>query len=127
MGFVKEFREFAIKGNVIDLAIGVVIGAAFGKIVGSLIDDVLTPLLLKPALDAAHLNNINELTLMGSIKYGSFLSTIINFVLVSLVLFMVIKAINKMKKKEAAAAVINPPELSGTDKLLTEIRDALKK
>ena len=124
MGFSKEFKEFAVKGNVVDLAVGVVIGAAFGKIVGSFIEDVITPLLLKPALDAAHLSNIKDLTIMGTVKYGNFLSTVINFIIVALVLFMVIKGINRMKKKEAEAA---PPEPTLQEKLLMEIRDYLKK
>jgi large conductance mechanosensitive channel len=124
MGFIKEFKEFATKGNVVDLAIGIIIGAAFGKIVGSFIDDVVTPLILKPALDAANLNSIKDLTVLGTVKYGNFLSTIINFLIVALALFMVIKAINKMKRKKESA---EPPPLSTTDKLLTEIRDALKK
>ena len=123
MGFVKEFKEFAMKGNVIDLAIGVVIGGAFGKIVASLIDDVITPLILKPALDAANLSNIADLKI-GAIKYGSFLSNIISFIIVAIVLFMIIKGMNKMKKKEEASA---PAEPSSTDKLLIEIRDSLKK
>jgi large conductance mechanosensitive channel len=122
MSFIKEFRDFAIKGNVIDLAIGVVIGGAFSKIITSLIDDIITPLLLKPAMEAAHINNIQELK-WGLVKYGSFLSNIIQFLIVALVLFMVIKAINKMKRKEEAKA----PEPTPTEALLTEIRDLLKK
>ena len=125
MGFAKEFKEFAMKGNVIDLAIGVVIGGAFGKIVASLIDDVITPLILKPALDAANLSNIADLKI-GAVKYGSFISNIISFVIVAIVLFMIIKGMNKMKKKEEAAPSA-PAEPSSTDKLLTEIRDSLKK
>lgn len=127
MGFIKEFRDFAIKGNVIDLAIGVVIGTAFGKIVGSLVDDIITPAVLTPALKAAHLTNLADLTIPGTaIKYGNFLSTCISFTIVALVLFLVIKAINAAKKREAA----NPTvviELTTQEKLLTEIRDALKK
>ena len=126
MGFVSEFKEFAVKGNVIDLAIGVVIGGAFGKIIGSLIEDVITPLLLSPALKAAHLENISQLTVMGTVKYGNFLSTLINFIIIALVLFMVIKGVNKMKKKEAALPVVEP-EPSNQEKLLMEIRDSLKK
>ncbi len=121
---LKEFKAFAIRGNVIDLAIGVVIGAAFGKIISSLIDHVITPLLLKPALDAANFQNIEDLTLMGTVKYGSFLSAIINFVIVAFVLFMIVKGINAMKKKEAAAPTAPPP---ADIVLLTEIRDLLKK
>lgn len=126
MGFIKEFRDFAMRGNVIDLAVGVVIGAAFNTIVTSLINDVITPLVLKPALDAAHLTNLEDLTVFGSVKYGKFISSIISFILVAFVLFLVIKGINAAKKKdEAAPAPL--PEPSSTDKLLMEIRDALKK
>ncbi len=123
MGFISEFKTFALKGNVVDLAIGVIIGAAFGKIVSSLIEHIITPILLKPALDAAHLNNLHELTAFGSIKYGLFLSEVISFILVALVLFIIIKAINASKKKEEAAA---PPAAPTQEQLLTEIRDLLK-
>ncbi|MCC6250983.1 MAG: large conductance mechanosensitive channel protein MscL [Bacteroidia bacterium] len=127
MQFLDEFKKFAMRGNVIDLAIGVIIGGAFGKIVGSLIDDVITPLLLKPALDAAKLNKLEDLTIMGSVKYGMFLSALINFIIVAFVLFMVVKGINASKKKEAAETPAAPPEPSTQEKLLMEIRDALKK
>ena len=126
MGFAKEFKAFAMRGNVIDLAIGVVIGGALGKIVGSFIDDVLTPLLLKPALEAAHLSKLEELTAFGSVKYGVFLASVINFVVVALVLFMIIKGINSAKKKEEIVPTA-PPAPSNEEKLLMEIRDALKK
>lgn len=125
MGFFTEFKSFAMKGNVIDLAIGVVIGGAFGKIVSSLIDDVITPLILKPALDAANLTNIADLKI-GAVKYGSFISNIISFVIVALVLFMIIKGINAAKKKEEGKPA-PPAEPSTQEKLLMEIRDALKK
>ena len=123
MGFIKEFKDFAMKGNVVDLAVAVIIGGAFGKIISSLIDDVITPLILKPVLDAAHLTNIADLK-WGAVKYVNFLSAVITFILVAFVLFLIIKGMNATKKKEAAAA---PPEPSSTDKLLMEIRDALKK
>lgn len=125
MGLVKEFKEFTLRGNVIDLAVGVVIGAAFNKIIGSLIDDVITPLLLKPALDAAHLSNIKDLTVFGTVKYGAFLSNVINFIIVAFILFLIIKAINKIKKNEPVVIVI--PEPTKTEILLAEIRDSLKK
>jgi large conductance mechanosensitive channel len=125
MGFVKEFKEFAVKGNVVDLAVAVVIGAAFGKIITSFIDDIITPLLLKPALDAAHLTNIQDLTIFGTVKYGSFLSAVISFVIVALVLFLVIKGINSLKKKEDVAPSA-PPVPTKEEILLTEIRDLLK-
>lgn len=123
---LKEFKSFAIKGNVIDLAIGVVIGAAFGKIVSSLIDDVITPLILKPALEAAHLTKLEELTVFGTVKYGVFLSAVLNFTIVAFVLFLVVKGVNAARKKEEAkpAAPVPPP---ADIQLLTEIRDLLKK
>ena len=125
MGFVKEFKEFALKGNVVDLAVAVVIGAAFGKIVTSLVDDVITPVLLTPALKAAHLSNLNELVFPGTaIKYGNFLSAVLDFIVIALILFLIIKAINSMKKKEVPVA--SSPALSTTDQLLKEIRDELK-
>lgn len=125
MGFIKEFKDFAVKGNVIDLAIGVVIGAAFGKIVNSLIEDVITPLILKPALEAAHLSNLSELTVFGSVKYGNFVAAMINFIIVAFVLFLVIKGINKMKKKEEEKPA-PPAEPTKEEILLGEIRDLLK-
>ncbi|MES2286638.1 MAG: large conductance mechanosensitive channel protein MscL [Bacteroidota bacterium] len=124
MGFVKEFKTFALKGNVIDLAVGVVIGGAFGSIVKSLVDDIITPAILTPALKAAHLADLSQLVIPGTaIKYGNFISQIISFALVALSLFLMIKAINSAKKKEEAAAPAGPTQ----EQLLTEIRDLLKK
>ncbi|MBF4464538.1 large conductance mechanosensitive channel [Flavobacterium aquidurense] len=123
MGFFSEFKEFAMKGNVVDLAVGVIIGAAFGKIVSSFIENVITPLLLKPALDAAHLSTIEELTAFGGVKYGLFLSAVINFIIVAFVLFLIIKGINKVKKKDE---VVAPPAGPTQEELLTQIRDLLK-
>jgi len=124
---IKEFKEFAMRGNVVDLAVGVIIGGAFGKIVSSLIDDVITPLLLKPALDAAHLSKMEDLTLFGAVKYGTFLSSVINFIIVAFVLFMIIKGMNAAKKKEEDEAPAAPaPAPSKEELLLTEIRDLLK-
>jgi large conductance mechanosensitive channel len=125
MGFVKEFREFALKGNVIDLAIAVIIGAAFGAIVSSLVDDVITPLLLTPALKAAHAEDLDKLT-WGAVKYGKFLAAVIKFLLVALVLFLIIQGINRMKRKKEEVAPA-PPEYSLQEKLLMEIRDSLRK
>lgn len=124
---LKEFKAFAIRGNVIDLAIGVVIGAAFNKIVSSLIDDVITPLILKPALEAAHLSRLEELTVFGTVKYGVFLSAILNFIIVAFVLFLVVKGINAARRKEEAKATAAPPPPPEDIRLLTEIRDLLKK
>jgi len=125
MGMISEFKAFAMRGNVIDLAVGVVIGGAFGKIVSSLIDDVITPLLLKPTMDAAHLTKLEELTAFGTVKYGVFLSSLINFVIVAFVLFLIIKGMNASKKKEEETAP--SPIISAQEVLLTEIRDLLKK
>lgn len=127
MGMLKEFKEFAMRGNVVDLAIGVIIGGAFGKIVSSLIDDVITPLLLNPALKAAQLERVEDLTIFGTVKYGMFLSATINFILVAFVLFLIVKAMNSAKKKEAPAPAAPAPGPSNEEKLLTEIRDLLKK
>ena len=123
---LKEFKDFAMKGSVVDLAVGVIIGAAFNSIVTSFIGDVITPLLLKPALDAAHLTKLADLTVLGTVKYGNFLSATINFIIVAFVLFLLIKALNAAKKKEEAAPPAPAPP-SSTDKLLMEIRDSLKK
>lgn len=128
MGLFTEFKQFALRGNVIDLAVGVVIGGAFGKIVSSLVDDIITPAILSPALHAAHLTNIQELVIPGTaIKYGNFLSNIITFIIVALALFLVIKAINKFSKKEKyTEEKESTPSPTKEEILLTEIRDILK-
>ena len=127
MGIISEFKKFALQGNVIDLAVGVVIGASFGKIVSSLVDDIITPAVLTPALKAARLADLSQLVVPGTaIKYGNFLSEIISFSLVAFSLFLVIKGVNAAKKKEAAQHPASTPAVSNTDKLLTEIRDTLK-
>ena len=123
MRMIKEFKAFAIKGNVVDLAVGVIIGAAFSKIITSFIEDVITPLLLKPALEAAHLTKLSDLVVFGTVKYGNFLAAVINFIIIAFVLFLIIKGVNASKRSEVAA----PAALSSTDKLLMEIRDTLKK
>jgi large conductance mechanosensitive channel len=123
---LKEFKAFAMRGNVVDLAVGVIIGGAFGKIVGSFIDDVITPLLLKPALEAAKLSKLEDLTMFGTVKYGNFLSAVINFIIVAFVLFLLIKGMNATKKKEEAAPAAPAPPPADIQ-LLTEIRDLLKK
>jgi large conductance mechanosensitive channel len=113
-----------MKGNVVDLAIAVIIGVAFGAIVNSLIADVITPLLLNPALEAAGVKDIAGLT-WGAVKYGNFLSAIISFLVIAVVLFLLIKGFNATKKKEveAPAAPAAPP---AQEVLLAEIRDLLK-
>ncbi|MFL5745499.1 MAG: large conductance mechanosensitive channel protein MscL [Niastella sp.] len=120
---MKEFREFALKGNVVDLAIGVIIGAAFSSIVSSLVDDVITPLLLKPALEAANLQDLDKFVVFGTVKIGKFLSAVLKFLIVAFILFLIVKAINRFKKKEEAATAVTPEDII----LLREIRDALKK
>lgn len=125
MGFFKEFKEFAVKGNVIDLAVGVVIGGAFGKIVTSLVEDIITPAILTPALKAANLQNLSELVVPGTaIKYGNFLSAAISFTVVAFALFIMIKGINKLKKAEPV--VDAPPAGPTQEELLAQIRDLLK-
>ncbi|MDC8103262.1 MULTISPECIES: large conductance mechanosensitive channel protein MscL [Chryseobacterium] len=121
MGFLKEFKEFAVKGNVIDLAVGVIIGAAFGKIVSSFVEDVITPLLLNPALKAAGAENIKTLVWNG-VTYGNFLAAVINFLCIAMVLFIMIKGINKVSKAKEVA----PAGPTDDQKLLMEIRDLLK-
>ena len=125
MGFIKDFKDFAIKGNIVDLAIAVIIGAAFSKIITSFIEDIITPLLLKPALDAANLSDISKLTFLDTVKYGNFLSAVINFILVALVLFILIKTIMASKKKEVVVPDV-PPVPTKEEILLAEIRDILK-
>ncbi len=123
MGLLKEFKAFAFKGNVVDLAVAVIIGGAFGTIVSSLVDDVITPLLLTPALQAAHAENLDQL-MWGAVKYGSFLSAVIKFIIIAFILFLIIKAVKSFEKTETPPP---PPGPSSTDQLLMEIRDALKK
>ena len=124
MGIIKEFKDFAIKGNVIDLAVGVIIGAAFGKIVSSLVEDIITPSLLGTALKAAGLEDLSKLTIAGTaIKYGNFLSQVISFTIVAFILFIIIRMVNKLKTKEVAVAA---PIVTKEEVLLSEIRDLLK-
>jgi len=139
MSMLKEFREFALKGNVVDLAVGVVIGAAFGTIVSSLVDDMIMPLIgavtggldfsnyFVPLSDAVTATTLDAAREQGAVfAYGKFLTAVLKFVIVAWVLFMVIKAMNTMKRKEEAkpAPVAETP---ADIKLLTEIRDLLKK
>lgn len=123
MGFIKEFREFAVKGNIMDLAIAVVMGAAFSKIITALVDNIIMPVIgsfigSSFATLSATINGVE-------VKYGLFIQAAIDFIIVALVLFMVIKAMNKMKKKEIE--VIAAAEPTSTDLLLMEIRDSLRR
>ncbi|MEY4703163.1 MAG: large conductance mechanosensitive channel protein MscL [Bacteroidota bacterium] len=123
MGLFKEFKNFLMQGNVLELAVAVIIGAAFGSIVSSLVDHIITPLLLTPALEAAQVDNIEKLH-WGAVKYGNFLSSIIKFLLTAFVLFLTLRTMNKISKNNKAADQLPAP--SETDQLLTEIRDLLK-
>jgi large conductance mechanosensitive channel len=144
MSVIKEFKEFAMRGNVVDLAVGVVIGAAFGKIVTSMVSDVLMPPIGKMMggvnfadlfinLDAAKgpFASLKAAKDAGAavIAYGSFINTVIDFVIVAFCIYMVVKGMNTLKKKSAPApapAPAAPPEPTREEKLLTEIRDLLK-
>jgi len=136
---LKEFREFAMKGNVVDLAVGVIIGAAFGSIVTSLVGDVIMPIIgavtggldfsnhFIPLSKAVTATNLVDAKKQGAVlAYGSFLTLTINFIIVAFVLFLVIRAMNTLKRKEEAAPAA-PPKPSAEVELLTEIRDLLKK
>lgn len=137
MSFVKEFKEFIAKGNAVDLAVGVVIGAAFGKIVTSLVEDIIMPPIgiligginfseLKVVIKDAGVNAAGKAVVAVTINYGSFIQIAISFLIVALAIFVfVVKPINIMKKKEAASPAVTPP--TKEEALLTEIRDLLKK
>lgn len=122
---LKEFRDFIARGNAMDLAVGVIIGGAFGAIVTSLVGDVITPALLNPALKAAQVEDLAKLKTDGGILYGKFLAAVISFLVIAFVIFLMVKALNSMKKKdeEAPAAPAGPTQ----EELLAEIRDLLKK
>ncbi|MEO8820261.1 MAG: large conductance mechanosensitive channel protein MscL [Ginsengibacter sp.] len=124
MSFVKDFRAFAVKGNVMDLAVAVIIGAAFTAIVSSLVKDIITPLILTPALDAVGAKNLAELK-WGNVTYGNFLAAVINFIIIALVIFIMVLQIAKLQKKEEDKPAA--PPVSTTDKLLEDIRDELRK
>ena len=139
MSMIKEFKEFAMKGNVVDLAVGVIIGGAFGKVVSSMVTDVLMPPIgalmggvdfgsLAITVKSAGLDAAGKATLPVLISYGKFINTLIDFTIVAFCIFMVIKAMNSMKKAPAPApaAPAAPPEPTKQEKLLMEIRDSLK-
>jgi large conductance mechanosensitive channel len=141
MSFIKEFKQFALKGNLVDIAVAFVMGGAFGKVVSSFTDKLVAPLIgvltggqnfndkklvLKQAIEEVRSPDGNIITPAGpevDLEWGAFVTAIIDFVIVALVMFAIIKAINTLKKKEEEA----PTKISSTDALLTEIRDALKK
>ncbi|MEP6616887.1 MAG: large conductance mechanosensitive channel protein MscL [Ginsengibacter sp.] len=122
MGLLKEFKEFAMKGSILDLAVAVIIGAAFGKIITSMVDNILMPVIgsfigSNFAALAAHVNGVE-------IKYGLFLQATADFIIVAFLLFLIIKAINRFHRKKEVVAVVTP---TVTEVLLMEIRDLLKK
>jgi len=123
---LKEFKAFVMRGNVVDLAVAVIIGGAFGAIVGSLINDIITPLLLNPVIDSLGLKNLEELKWHGA-AYGKFLASVINFLVIALVIFLMIKGMNKASKKKTEETPAAPPAPTMDQELLMEIRDLLKK
>jgi large conductance mechanosensitive channel len=137
---LKEFQEFAMKGNVVDLAVGVIIGAAFGAIVSSLVADIIMPIIgaitggldfsnyFIPLSKAVTASNLADAKKQGAVlAYGNFLTLTINFLIVAFVLFLVIRLMNQLKRKDAAKPAPEPPKPSREEQLLTEIRDLLKK
>jgi large conductance mechanosensitive channel len=138
MSFVSEFKEFAMKGNVLDLAVGVIIGGAFGKIVTSFVDDIIMPVIgkLTGGVDFSNLflslsggsyKTIEEAKKAGvaTLNYGLFLNNVINFLIIAFVIFLIVQAANKARRKQAASPAA-PPAPSAQEVLLTEIRDLLK-
>jgi large conductance mechanosensitive channel len=131
MSMMSEFKGFAMRGNVVDMAVGIVIGAAFGKIVSSFVNDVLMPPIgmLMGGVDfselAVVLKAATEEAGAVTLNYGTFIQTVLDFVIIAFAIFMVVKAMNNMKKKEEAAPAA-PPKPSAEVELLTEIRDSLK-
>ena len=144
MSFVKEFKEFALKGNVIDLAVGVIIGAAFKTIVDSIVNDLFMPVVgiffkadftnvyiglnekVRAAVDASPGMSLADARKLGPVlAWGDFVSVTINFLILALIIFLMVKAINALKRKQEEAPAV--ADISSTDKLLMEIRDELKK
>src|ERR1700748_1052543 len=133
MSVVKEFKEFAMRGNVVDLAVGVIIGAAFGKIVTSLVNDIIMPPIgyLTGGIDFKNLKVVikqgDPLKKIAdvSINYGNFINTVIEFLIIAFCIFMVVKAINSLQKPEPEAAPAADPEPTKEEVLLTQIRDLL--
>lgn len=121
---LQEFKTFILRGNVVDLAVAVIIGAAFSAIVGSLINDVITPLLLKPAMNALHVSTLESLQWKG-VYFGKFIASVINFIVTAFIVFLVIKAMNKMLIRKKGEENTTPP--TRDQELLIEIRDLLKK
>ena len=137
--FIEEFKAFAVKGNAVDMAVGVIIGGAFGKIVSSIVDDLIMPPIgwliggvnfsdLKVVLPKLVVEGVEVTTAPATINYGNFIQTLLDFIIIAFCVFMLVKGINKLKKKEEEkpAAPAPAPEPSAEEKLLAEIRDLLK-
>jgi large conductance mechanosensitive channel len=145
MGFIKDFKAFAMKGSVVDLAVGVIIGAAFGKIVTAMVEDIIMPMVgvltgkgqmfvdkfyvLKPAKEGDVYKSLDEAKKAGAnvFAYGHFIQTIFDFLIIAFFIFLIIRAMARMQHKEDAADKAKAAEPSSTDKLLIEIRDRLPK
>jgi len=138
MGLVAEFKTFAMRGNVMDMAVGIIIGGAFGKIISSFVNDVIMPPIgilvggvdfsdIKLTLKAAVMNGAEVVNPAVTLNIGNFVNTVIDFLIIAFAIFMMIKAMNNMKKKEDAKPAPPPPGPSNEEKLLAEIRDLLKK
>jgi large conductance mechanosensitive channel len=122
MAIVKEFREFAVKGNVMDLAVGVIIGAAFGKIVSSVVEDLIMPL-IGTIMGGLDFSGLAVKVGTATIKYGKFLQTCLDFLIIAWIVFLLVKAVNRLRREEPAAPPPAPPR---QEVLLEEIRDLLK-
>jgi large conductance mechanosensitive channel len=138
MKMIQEFKEFAMRGNVVDMAVGIIIGAAFGKIISSFVADVLMPPIglllggtdftgLKIILKEGVMDGSKVITAPVTLNYGSFIQTAIDFLIIAFAIFMMIKLMNSMKKKEVKAVELVTPAPSPEQTLLTEIRDLLKR
>jgi large conductance mechanosensitive channel len=121
MSFLRDFKDFAMKGNVLDMAIGVIIGGAFGKIVSSLVGDIIMPI-IGILLKGVDFSTLSFGILSAQIKYGVFLQTVVDFVIIAFVIFLLVKQANKLKKSAPVAAPATPEDIV----LLREIRDALR-
>lgn len=130
MGFISEFKQFAMRGNVLDMAVGVIIGGAFGKIVSSMVDDVLMPVvgMITGNVDFSGLVlKIGDHELAATLRYGNFIQNVVDFVIVAFCIFMLLKVINRIaRKQEAKPEPPKEPQPSAEEKLLIEIRDLLK-
>jgi large conductance mechanosensitive channel len=125
MGFIKEFKEFAVKGNVMDMAVGVIIGGAFGKIVTSLVDNVLMPI-IGTLTGGINFSNLAVTVGEANIQYGLFIQNVIDFLIVAFCIFLMLKGINKMNRKKEEPAEPAAPAGPTQEELLAEIRDLLK-